>query len=139
MEWVTKGAAQQGTFNGNPLSVAAGLAALRVRVPWQAEAICPFEKIMPREEIYAGPWAHLAADLVLHTRDGFEMKGKFNHPALSQLGALNGMHTFGDAMLYVRGRQWPANSTPRIIDLAPTILGLLGVPVPEEMEGRALL
>jgi glutamate-1-semialdehyde 2,1-aminomutase len=28
MEWVTKGAAQQGTFNGNPLSVAAGLAAL---------------------------------------------------------------------------------------------------------------
>ncbi len=29
MEYVTKGAAQQGTFNGNPLSVAAGLAALR--------------------------------------------------------------------------------------------------------------
>ena len=28
MEWVGKGAAQQGTFNGNPLSVAAGLAAL---------------------------------------------------------------------------------------------------------------
>ena len=28
MEWVGKGAAQQGTFNGNPLSSAAGLAAL---------------------------------------------------------------------------------------------------------------
>jgi glutamate-1-semialdehyde 2,1-aminomutase len=28
MEWVTQGAAQQGTFNGNPLSAAAGLAAL---------------------------------------------------------------------------------------------------------------
>ncbi|HJX07420.1 MAG TPA: aspartate aminotransferase family protein [Actinomycetota bacterium] len=28
MEWVAKGAAQQGTFNGNPLSSAAGLAAL---------------------------------------------------------------------------------------------------------------
>src|SRR4029453_13995525 len=28
MEYVTKGAAQQGTFNGNPLSAAAGLAAL---------------------------------------------------------------------------------------------------------------
>ena len=28
MEWVDKGAAQQGTFNGNPLSSAAGLAAL---------------------------------------------------------------------------------------------------------------
>jgi glutamate-1-semialdehyde 2,1-aminomutase len=34
MEWVTKGAAQQGTFNGNPLSVAAGLAAMtQVLVP----------------------------------------------------------------------------------------------------------
>jgi glutamate-1-semialdehyde 2,1-aminomutase len=28
MEWVTRGTAQQGTFNGNPLSAAAGLAAL---------------------------------------------------------------------------------------------------------------
>ncbi|HET9424385.1 MAG TPA: aminotransferase class III-fold pyridoxal phosphate-dependent enzyme, partial [Gemmatimonadaceae bacterium] len=28
MEWVAKGAAQQGTFNGNPLSAAAGLVAL---------------------------------------------------------------------------------------------------------------
>jgi predicted AlkP superfamily phosphohydrolase/phosphomutase len=117
--------------------IADGLAAMRVRVPWQAEAICPFEKIMRREEIYAGPWAHLAADLVLHTRDGFEMKGKFNHPAQAQLGSLTGMHTFGDAMLYVRGRKWPTE-TPRIIDLAPTILSLLGVPVPPELEGRVL-
>ena len=117
--------------------IAAGLAAMRVRVPWQAEPICPFEKIIHREEIYSGPWAHLAADLVLHTRDGFEMKGKFNHPALSQLGTLNGMHTFGDAMLYVRGRKWPS-VTPRIMDMAPTILRLMGLPVPPEMEGRAL-
>ena len=43
MEWVGKGAAQQGTFNGNPLSSAAGLAALtqvltqgRLRPPGQA-------------------------------------------------------------------------------------------------------
>jgi predicted AlkP superfamily phosphohydrolase/phosphomutase len=92
---------------------------------------------MPREEIYTGPWAHLAADLVLHPRDGFDLKGKFNHSSLAQLGSLNGMHTFGDAMLYVRGRKWPAG-TPHIIDLAPTILSLLGVPVPPALEGRAL-
>jgi bisphosphoglycerate-independent phosphoglycerate mutase (AlkP superfamily) len=40
-------------------------------------------------------------------------------------------------MLYVRGRKWP-RGTPRIIDLAPTILHLLGAPVPPELEGRAL-
>ncbi len=117
--------------------IADGLATLRVRVPWQVEGICPFTHIMRREEIYTGPWAHLAADLVLHTRDGIEMKGKFNHRALAQLGSLQGMHTFGDAMLYVRGRKWPAG-TPRIIDLAPTILSLLGVPVPPGLDGRVL-
>ena len=117
--------------------IAAGLAEARIRVPWQGEAISPFERIMRREEIYSGPWAHLAADLVLHSRDGFEMKGKFNHPSLSQLGNLNGMHTFGDAMLYVRGRRWP-ETTPRIIDLAPTILRLLNVPIPAGLEGQPL-
>jgi len=115
-----------------------GLAQMRVRVPWSAEPISPFEKIFRREEIYRGPWTHLAADLVLHSRDGFEMKGKFNHPALSQLGTLTGMHTFGDAMLYVRGRKWPGEKAARIIDLPATILSLLGVPVPPEFEGRVL-
>jgi len=114
-----------------------GLAAVRVRVPWSAEPISPFARIMRREEIYEGPWMHLAGDIVLHARDGFEMKGKYNHPAFSQLGQLNGMHTFGDATLFVKGRKWP-EGTPRIIDMAPTILGLMGVPVPPEMEGRAL-
>lgn len=118
--------------------IAEGLTRLRVRVPWSREPIQPFDKIFRREEIYSGPWTHLAADLVLHARDGFEMKGKFNHPAVAQLGLLNGMHTFGDAMLLVRGRKWPAG-TPRIIDLAPTILHLLGLPAPAGMEGRALL
>jgi predicted AlkP superfamily phosphohydrolase/phosphomutase len=118
--------------------ITAGLAAMRIRVPWQAEPVSPFEKIMLRDEIYCGPWTHLAADIVLHARNGIEMKGKFNHPALSQLLSLNGMHTFGDAMLYVRGRKWPGE-TPRIIDLAPTLLSLMGLPVPAELEGRALL
>ncbi len=117
--------------------IAEGLASMRVQVPWSAEKICPLEKIMRREEIYRGPWAHLAGDLVLHSRDGFEMKGKFNHPSAAQLGHLNGMHTFGDAMLYVRGRKFP-EGTPAIIDLAPTIMKLLDLPVPEEMEGRTL-
>jgi len=118
--------------------IADGLAKMRVKVPWSAEPVAPLEKIMRREEIYQGPWAHLAADLVLHSRDGFEMKGKFNHPSISQLGHLNGMHTFGDAMLYVRGRKWPSG-TPQIMDLAPTIMNLMKLPVPKEMEGRVLL
>lgn len=36
------------------------------------------------------------------------------------------------------GRKWPLE-TPRIIDLAPTILSLLGVPAMRELEGRVIL
>ena len=81
--------------------------------------------------------AHLAADLVLHSADGFDMKGKFNHPARASLGKLSGMHTYGDAMLYVRGRKWNTPA-PRMLDVAPTLLALIGLPVPATMEGCAL-
>jgi predicted AlkP superfamily phosphohydrolase/phosphomutase len=107
-------------------------------MPWQAEPISPFTHIFRREEIYHGPWSHLAADLVLRARDGIEMKGKFNPPSLTQLGTLNGMHTFGNAMLYARGRRWPAG-TPNMVDLAPTILSLMGIPIPPDLDGHALL
>ena len=117
--------------------IAAGLRELRIRVPWSAQPFAPITHIFPRAEIYDGPWAHLAADLVLHSADGFDMKGKFNHPARASLGKLTGMHTFGDAMLYVRGRKWNTPA-PRMLDVAPTLLALLGLPVPATMEGRVL-
>jgi hypothetical protein len=44
-------------------------------------------------------WKHLGTDLVLHSANGFDMKGKFNHPALSQMGGLTGMHIFKDAIV----------------------------------------
>lgn len=118
--------------------IATGLAELRIRVPWQAAPICPFTRILRCEEVYSGPWVCLAPDLVLCARDGIEMKGKFNSPGIAQLGHLTGMHTFGDAALYVRGRKWP-QGTPRMVDMAPTILNLMRLPVPEDLEGRVLL
>lgn len=133
-----EGCVEPGEVEALTEEIVAGLGALRVKVPWQAEPVSPFQRIMRREEIYGGPWAPVAADVVLHPRDGFELKGKFNHPALTQLGGLTGMHTFGDAMLYVRGRKWPEGEVG-IVDLAPTILGLMGVGVPEGVEGRRLL
>ena len=118
--------------------IAVGLAALEITVPWSAQRFRPIRKVWRREEIYVGPWTHLAADLVLDSHDGYEMKGKFNHPVLSDAGVLTGMHTFDDAMLYIRGRRW-AHADPEMLDVAPTLLHLMDLPVPPVMTGRVLL
>jgi bisphosphoglycerate-independent phosphoglycerate mutase (AlkP superfamily) len=48
------------------------------------------------------------------------------------------MHTTPDALLYVRGMQ-ATSRRPYIADVAPTILELLDVPAPADMDGRSLL
>jgi bisphosphoglycerate-independent phosphoglycerate mutase (AlkP superfamily) len=47
------------------------------------------------------------------------------------------MHTGDDAFLFVRGHT--IQRRPRLLDLAPTIYTLLGLPIPHEFEGRSLL
>jgi len=45
------------------------------------------------------------------------------------------MHTYADSLFYVNRRDVPADGLD-IVDLAPTILALLGVPPPADMDGR---
>jgi predicted AlkP superfamily phosphohydrolase/phosphomutase len=116
--------------------IAAGLEKLEIRVPWSAQPFRPIARVFRREEIYRGPFTALAGDLILHPADGYELKSSFHHPALSGLRNFTGMHTFDRATLFLRGRRWPER-TPRIIDLAPTILRLMQLPVPDELEGLA--
>jgi predicted AlkP superfamily phosphohydrolase/phosphomutase len=96
------------------------------------------ERVYTREELYHGPYAEAASDLVLAMRDGYDPKGPFGKPALTFKGAsLVGMHTTPDALLYVQG-VGQFGRRPYIADIAPTILELLGVPVPADMDGRSL-
>jgi predicted AlkP superfamily phosphohydrolase/phosphomutase len=112
-------------------------ALLRMTDPASGEPIV--ERVYRREELYEGPYAHLGADLVLATREGFDPKGSLGKDALTFKGpTLVGMHTTPDALVYVRGVE-RFDRRPYIADLAPTILELLGVPVPASMDGRTLV
>jgi predicted AlkP superfamily phosphohydrolase/phosphomutase len=96
------------------------------------------ERVYTREELYHGPCADTAPDLVIAMRDGYDPKGSFGKPGLTFKGAaLVGMHTTPDALLYMRGARQFARR-PYIADVAPTILDLLDVPVPADMDGRNL-
>ena len=116
----------------------AGLRELTIKVPWSAAPFRPITQVFRANDIYDGPWRPLAPDLILHSANGFEMRGSFNMPNISGLGDFTGMHTFEDAMLYIRSRQWNTDS-PRMVDLAPTILSLLGVKTPAHFDGTNIL
>ncbi|MEO6579428.1 MAG: alkaline phosphatase family protein, partial [Candidatus Limnocylindria bacterium] len=97
------------------------------------------KRVVTREELYTGSAFAAAPDLVLDMHDGYDAKGPFGKPDLCFKGdALVGMHTTPDALLSVSGLSL-AGRRPNIIDVAPTILDRLGVPIPESMDGRSLM
>jgi predicted AlkP superfamily phosphohydrolase/phosphomutase len=76
-----------------------------------------------------------APDLVLHFADGYDPKGAFGRTEVFGRSALTGMHTYADSLFFVNRPGVPTDDLD-IVDLAPTILTLLGVPVPADMDGR---
>lgn len=112
-------------------------AALTMADPATGESMV--ERVYTREELYHGPYAGSAPDLVLAMRDGYDPKGPLGKANLTFKGpSLVGMHTTPDALLYIRGVP-DSGRRPYIADVAPTILDLLEVSTPPDMDGRSLL
>lgn len=116
------------------------------------------EKAYRREEVYSGPYVEKAADIVpkwaLHDNYSYSFRKSSNAPDgrwLEQLDphraesvqfytGKSGTHR-DDGIFLAQGPTINAGERipgARIIDLAPTILRLLDVPVPRDMDGRVL-
>lgn len=97
-----------------------------------------------REEAYEGPFAADGPDIVLLAADGFYFAEGIERPVLRPNGAKNteksgNHHLDGIVGLYGPGvRPGAELSGARIIDVAPTVLHLMGLPVQEDMDGRPL-
>jgi predicted AlkP superfamily phosphohydrolase/phosphomutase len=96
-----------------------------------------------KEELYSGPHTERGPDIVLEPKWGYDLKGAVNKEEMTGRTALCGMHTYEDAHLYVRGRElgMPGSGpegVPAIQDVAPTLLAMMGLPVPPEMTGKVL-
>jgi predicted AlkP superfamily phosphohydrolase/phosphomutase len=112
-------------------------AALEWRDPDSGEPI--FQAALKREEIYHGPYLEQAADLILAPHDGYDPKGPLYKEGLTYKGEeLVGMHTHDDAMLYVGGRSIPQTRFS-VLRVMPTILDLMGLPLPPHLDGSSLL
>src|SRR6266699_2221017 len=111
-------------------------------------------RVYRRNEIFHGPFAHEGADLFLDwwSEDSlFSSQPSFpedtGKPALiirehrpSEKSEWGGTHRL-NGILIARGsgfRSGAEIANARLIDIAPTLLHLLGVPVPEDMDGKVL-
>jgi predicted AlkP superfamily phosphohydrolase/phosphomutase len=93
--------------------------------------------ILTKEEIYSGPNFEHAPDIVVNPVDGYDPKGAFGKQSLTGKGPLVGMHTYDNAMLFVRGRKIEQGGN--VMDVSATVYDLMGVKPPEDADGRSLL
>jgi predicted AlkP superfamily phosphohydrolase/phosphomutase len=89
------------------------------------------------QDIYSGPQFESAPDLIVEYNNVYspgqtEYKGKLNN-------SLEGNHVM-EGILIAQGPDIVPGALPtqNIIDLAPTILHLMGQPVPSDMDGRVI-
>ncbi len=115
--------------------VRAGLLALRDPTPGAPSDGCPVPRVFARDELYHGPCLDSAPDLVVHFNDGYDPKGAMARREVFGRSALTGMHTYADSLFYVNRPGVPTDGLD-IVDLAPTILTLLGVAPAADMDGR---
>ena len=103
------------------------------------------EKVLEREDLYSGPHAHLAPDLVAVLSDwSYRTIGLYDfttNKLISPAFGPTGDHRM-EGIFIGSGPAFQAGAKPEgadLLDIAPTVLHLLGVPVPEDMDGRVLL
>jgi predicted AlkP superfamily phosphohydrolase/phosphomutase len=105
-----------------------------------------FAEIHRRDEVYSGPaLEHQAPDLVCVFADGYGGAWGSEPPVfasvpLSELSRHRGGHST-DGMLVLSGpsiRKGVSLDKPSVLDVAPTLLHALGLPVPSNLDGRVL-
>jgi predicted AlkP superfamily phosphohydrolase/phosphomutase len=102
-------------------------------------------KIYRSEELYYGPYVEDAPDLILimrnyryMTRGGYEFRGNslFSKPKINHSGnhRINGIAFFYGPNIKKGGKI----ADIHIIDLMPTILSIMDIPIPDDVDGRAV-
>jgi len=102
------------------------------------------EKVYGREDLYNGPLIEMGPDLTVVLKDwNYRTIGLHEfttHKTISPAFGPTGDHRL-EGMIVGVGPAFEHGASPNgacLLDIAPTILHLLGVPVPDDMDGRVL-
>lgn len=116
---------------------------LRLRDPDSGRLVV--DQVAPAREIYQGPFLNLAPDLLVvmnnyayMTRDGSDLPGRdlFLPPMTGHTGTHRLFGLF--QALSGRGELEPTAPEFSVYDIAPTVLAWCGLPLSDELDGRAL-
>ncbi len=108
---------------------------LEMKDPETGESI--ITRVYRKEEAFTGQCLDVSPELVLLSRDGYDLKGNIKTESLTGPSELVGMHTFDNAMVYLSNRKMRTD-TACVTDVMPTILDIMGVSEPG-LDGRSLL
>ncbi|HHT9151758.1 MAG TPA: alkaline phosphatase family protein, partial [Candidatus Wujingus californicus] len=99
------------------------------------------DTVLKKEEVYKGPYLQFAPDLFIIMKDGKILIQKDMHNGIFHYNPhIGGTHRV-DGIFLARGNlvNGPLKlCNLKIVDLAPTILYLMGIEIPEDMDGRVL-
>jgi predicted AlkP superfamily phosphohydrolase/phosphomutase len=109
------------------------------------------KKVLKREDIYNGPFVSRAPDLIAHWSDaGYHSVQRFGKSEDSVFSdrldfhltklRFTGCHRL-EGIFAIKGKGIRANAAvkdAKIIDIAPTVLYLMGLPIPKDMDGHVL-
>ena len=119
-----------------------GLSQLRDR-----DGVRPIRQVYDAQREYQGPYAAEGPDLIVGFRPGYRVSWTSATGAITteviedNLKSWSGDHCMNPAdvpgILFANRRL--ETETPSIMDLAPTVLDLFGVPIPGYMDGKSLL
>jgi predicted AlkP superfamily phosphohydrolase/phosphomutase len=112
---------------------------LGLRHPETGERI--IEKVFKKDELYRGGKTACAPDLAVLPRDGVKISGTLGPTELFSMHRhWKGIHTH-DGMFVFNGKSFEKRrgmQEANILDMMPTILHLMGCPVPKNIDGRVL-
>jgi predicted AlkP superfamily phosphohydrolase/phosphomutase len=116
---------------------------LGVRNPLTGEKVVA--EAFRREELYEGPHIHNAPDIILILQDGYtggsQISGALVTPVdPASLLKVNGEHRMHGILIANGSGIEPAGEIKdaHLVDMTPTILYGLGLPIPSEMDGKIL-
>ena len=97
------------------------------------------EAVNTKDEVYNGPFIDEAADIILTPKWHYDIKGTIKRNEFATTEIFTGMHTHDDAFFYIKRKDIRDDKKVNVVDLAPTILALMGSEIPEDMDGTVLL
>lgn len=100
------------------------------------------EKVWLKEEIYSGEYLEEAPDIILDQAHGIHIAGKLGLEEVFQPSGRWKAENKKFGLFVTWGpdiKAFPGLKNVSILDLAPTIVHMMGVPVPDDMDGRVLM